>query len=127
MASNIPATAPIQTAPVTPPPAAPAPDAATSTPTGSPYDAAPAAAATGDTASTAPDVQSDKPVKSVRAPLAKQKDDAAQNTAEAGTDGSAEPGQFGGGSRHPERLGCRAAAGRAFILGRQQWTDGCQC
>jgi hypothetical protein len=84
MASNIPATAPIQTTPMTPPAVTPAPDAATSAPTGSPYDAAPAAAPPSDTARAIPDVTSDKPVKYVRAPLVKQKDDAAQNTAEAG-------------------------------------------
>ena len=81
MASNIPA--PVQTAPVTLPVAAPASDATASPPTPSPYDTAPAAPAS-DTASTAPDVKSDKPVKSARAPIVKQKDEAAQNTAEAG-------------------------------------------
>ena len=75
--SNTPA--PIQTAPMTAP--ATAPDASGMT-AKSPYDAAPAASAPSDTASTAPDVKADKPVKSARARTVK--DDAAQNTAEAG-------------------------------------------
>jgi hypothetical protein len=84
MASNIPATAPIQTTPMTPPTAMPAAVAASGTSTKSPYDAAPAAAPAGDAADATPGMTSGKPVKSVRAPLVKQKDDAAQNTAEAG-------------------------------------------
>lgn len=83
MASNIP-TAPVQSVPMTPPAATPAPDATASPPTPSPYDTASTPAPASDTASAAPDVKAGTPVKSARAHIVKQNDEAAQNTAEAG-------------------------------------------
>jgi hypothetical protein len=87
-ASQVASNAPIQTAPapVTPPAAMPAPDVAANMPatsgtaTKSPYDAAPVAKApASNTASIAPDVKADKPVKSA----SKSKDGSALNKVES--------------------------------------------
>ena len=88
-ASSVASNVPMQTAPATPPAAMPAPasDVAANTPADSgttaksPYDAAPTAKApASDTASVAPDMKADKPVKTARAAKAK---DAAVDQAES--------------------------------------------
>ncbi len=90
-ASSVALNAPMQSAPATPPAAMPAPDVAANMPATpdaaastakSPYDAAPAAkASASDTASAAPDVKADKPVKTAR--VGKIKDVAALSQAES--------------------------------------------